>query len=43
MEARFAQPVMTTAALPPGEKDTHVVQFMDESEGGGEPLATAVQ
>ena len=37
MEAGFAQLVMPTAALPPEDKDTHVVQFMDESEGGGEP------
>ena len=35
MEAGFAQPVMGTAAPPPEDKDTHVVQFMDESEGGG--------
>ena len=33
MEAGFAQPVMATAALPPEDK----VQFMDETEGGGEP------
>ena len=43
MEAGFAQPVMATAAPPPEDKDTHMVQFMDESEGGGEPQATAVQ
>ena len=43
MEAGFAQLVMATAALPPEDKDTHVVQLMDESEGGGEPQATAVQ
>ena len=30
MEAGFAQPVMATAALPPEDKDTCVVQFMDE-------------
>ena len=43
MEAGFAQPVMAAAALPPEDKDTHVVQLMDESEGGGEPQATAAQ
>ena len=43
MEAGFAQLVMTTAALPPEDKDTCVVQFMDESEGGCQPWATAVQ
>ena len=43
MKAGFAQPVMATAPLPPEDKDTCVVQFMDESEGGGEPQATAVQ
>ena len=43
MEAGFAQLVMAAAALPPEDKDTRVVQFMDESEGGGEPQATAVQ
>ena len=37
MEAGFAQPVMAAAAPPPEDKDTCVVQFMDESEGGGEP------
>ena len=37
MEAGFAQPVMATAAPPPEDEDTCVVQFMDESEGGGEP------
>ena len=37
MEAGFAQPVMAVAAPPPEDKDTGVVQFMDESEGGGEP------
>ena len=37
MEAGFAQPVMATAAPPPEDKDTCVVQLMDESEGGGEP------
>ena len=42
MEAGFAQPVMAAAALPPIDKDTCVVQFMDKSEGGGEPQATAV-
>ena len=34
MEAGFAQLVMATAALPPEDKDTHVVQFMNESGGG---------
>ena len=43
MEAGFAQPVMATAAPSAENKDTHVVQFMDESEGGGESQATAVQ
>ena len=43
MEAGFAQPVMAAAAPPPEDKNTCVVQFMDESEGGGEPRATAVQ
>ena len=43
MEAGFVQPVMATAALPPEDKDTCVVQFMDESEGGGGPWATALQ
>ena len=43
MEAGFAQLVMAAAAPPPEDKDTCVVQFMDESEGGGEPQATAVQ
>ena len=42
MEAGFAQPVMVTAALPPEDEDTYVVQFMDESEGRGKPRATAV-
>ena len=37
MEAGFAQLVMATAAPPPEDKDTHVVQFMDESEEGGGP------
>ena len=43
MEAGFAQPVMATVAPPPEGKDKHVVQFMEESEGWGEPQATAVQ
>ena len=43
MEAGFAQPVMATAAPPPEDKDTCVVKFMDESEEGYEPQATAVQ
>ena len=43
MEAGFVQPVMAMAALPPEDKDTHVVQLMDESERGGEPQATASQ
>ena len=43
MEAGFAQLVMAAAAPPLEGKDKHVVQFMDESEGGGEPQATAVQ
>ena len=43
IEAEFAQPIMAAAAPPSEDKDTHVVQFMDESERGGEPLATAVQ
>ena len=43
MEAGFAQLVMAAAAPPPEGKDKCVVQFMDESEGGGEPRATAVQ
>ena len=43
MEAGFAQPVMAAAALPPEDKDICVVQFMEESEGGGEPQATAAQ
>ena len=43
MEAGFVQPVMAAAAPPPEDKDTHVVQFMDELEGEGEPQATAVQ
>ena len=42
MEVGFAQPVMATAAPPPEDEDTCVVQFMDESEGG-EPRATAIQ
>ena len=37
IEAWFAQLVMATGTPPPEDKDTHVVQFMDESEGGGEP------
>ena len=43
MEAGFVQLVMATAAPPPEDKYTCVVQFMDESEGGGEPQVTAVQ
>ena len=43
MEAGFAQLVMAAAAPPPEDQDTCVVQFMDESEGGGELRATAVQ
>ena len=43
MEAGFAQLVMAAAAPPPEGKDKCMVQFMDESEGGGEPQATAVQ
>ena len=43
MEAGFVQPLMATAVPPPEDKDTCVVQFMDELEGGGEPLTTAVQ
>ena len=43
MEAVFTQPVMATAAPPPEGKDKCMVQFMDESEGGGEPQATDVQ
>ena len=42
MEAGFAQLVMATVAPPPEGKDKYMVQFMDESEGGGEPQATAV-
>ena len=43
MGAGFAQLVMAAAAPPPEDKDTCVVRFMDESEGGGESWATAVQ
>ena len=37
MGAGFAQPVMAAAAPPPKGNDKCMVQFMDESEGGGEP------
>ena len=43
MEAGLAQPVMTTLTQLLEDKDVHIVQFMDEQEGGGEPQATAVQ
>ena len=43
MEAGFAQPVMAAAAPPLEGRDKCVVQFMDESEEGGEPRATAIQ
>ena len=43
MKAGLAQPVMTALIQLLEDRDVHVVQFMDEQEGGGEPQATAVQ
>ena len=40
-EEGYAQPVMAPSAQQPEGRDTHVVQFLDESGGGGDPWAMA--
>ena len=42
-EEGYAQPVMAPTAWCPESRDTHVVQFLDESGGGGDSLAMASQ
>ena len=42
-EEGYAQAVMASAAWQPESRDTHVVQFLDESGGGGDSQAMASQ
>ena len=42
-EEGYEQPVMAPTAWQPESRDTHVVQFLDESGGGGDSRATASQ
>ena len=42
LEAGFAHPVRMAPMQPSEDRDIHVVQFMDETKGGGECQATAI-